>query len=108
MRANGTAMWKFSPQQLDRQTIRSVLSRDSRPSTYGEVIGLWQNDASFRKFFTAALCECPFDAFFWETPPVTSRTLERPFEFVLVQSAALSGVDPDPAPFATHFSAKPS
>ncbi len=45
-----------------------------------------------------------FTAFRWETPPVASATLHRPFEFVLRDSPGLA-VRPDPKPFAAHFGA---
>ncbi|MEE8426114.1 MAG: hypothetical protein V3S15_02440, partial [Woeseiaceae bacterium] len=41
--------------------------------------------------------------YFWETPPVTSATIDREFEFVLVDSPQLAGVRADEQAFANHF-----
>jgi hypothetical protein len=76
--------------------------------SFREVIGLWQDDGKFWEFFAALISQSPFDAFFWETPPVTKQTLERSFEFVVVEGASLSRLRPDPSPFASHFSSRPS
>jgi hypothetical protein len=78
----------------------------ARPLPAREVIGLWRDDESFRQFYCELLAASSFPAFFWETPPLTRQTIERPFEFVLVGSSALLGLRPDPSPFATHFSSR--
>lgn len=52
----------------------------------------------------AALIATPFAAYRWETPAVTTETLDRPFEFVCVASPGLTP-HADRAPFATHFTA---
>jgi len=49
------------------------------------------------------LCEAAFPAYFWETPPVTVDTVTRPFEFVLVDSPQLAGLEADSSGFAAHF-----
>lgn len=69
---------------------------------YGDVLALWRYDAGFRAFFISVLAAAPFTAFRWETPPVTTRTLDRPFEFVLLDSPGLE-VTADPAAFAAYF-----
>jgi hypothetical protein len=101
-------MWTSHLRQIDRQTIKATLSGDSRALSFREAIGLWQDSATFREFFTALISECPFDAFYWESPPVTDRTLDRSFEFVLVEGASLSRLRPDPSPFMSHFSSRQS
>jgi hypothetical protein len=106
--AHGTAMWTSSSQSIDKQTLKYFVNDGSHIMTCGDVIGSWQHDAKFRKFFSANLREAPFDAFFWETPPMTVRNLDRSFEFVLTQSETLSRVKADPSPFSTHFSSRQS
>jgi hypothetical protein len=97
-------MWKSHLHQIDSQTTRTTLADASGTLSFRQVIDLWQASEAFREFFTTAITECSFDAFFWETPPVSKATLERPFEFVLVASTALSRLTPDPSPFRSHFS----
>ncbi len=38
-------------------------------------------------------------ALFWETPPTTSSTRDRPFACILQDAPALAGLRPDPSPF---------
>ncbi len=45
----------------------------------------YQSDELFRSFFIKLLADAPFDAYFWETSPLTNERLERPFEFALQQ-----------------------
>jgi hypothetical protein len=101
-------MWKSQPQQIDRQTTKVTLSDGSQALSFREVIERWQNDAEFRDLFTTVISECAFDGFFWETPPVTARTIERPFECVLIEGASLSRLTPDSSPFKSHFSSRKS
>lgn len=44
---------------------------NEEPVSYAEVIERWQGDGDFREFFIALLAEAPYDAYFWETPPIT-------------------------------------
>ncbi|WP_339732064.1 hypothetical protein [uncultured Gimesia sp.] len=48
------------------------------------------------------LADSPFSAFRWETPPISTATVNRPFEFVLIDSPGLAGT-PDEQTFAAHF-----
>lgn len=49
------------------------------------------------------LRDVPFQAYFWETPPVRSLE-EQTFEFIVQKSDILAQVRGDPAPFAEHIS----
>ncbi len=73
--------------------------------SYADAIERWKCDGAFRAFFIGVLANAPFDAYFWETPPVTRATSAQPFEFVLVESPDLVRVDSDPDAFADHFEA---
>ena len=70
---------------------------------YHEVIDLWRTDDGFRSRFNETLSAAPFEAFFWETPPVSLAYLGRAFEFVLVDAPALAGVAADTFSFRRHF-----
>lgn len=96
-------MWTARSEELpNARGLRFNVDRDSRPATCADVLSGWQGDASFRAFFNGLLADCPYSAFRWETPPVTTATLSRPFEFVLLDSPALAR-RPDPNAFAGHF-----
>lgn len=71
--------------------------------TWQQAIALWQHDPAFRQVLTQALASLPFAAFFWETPPITPRTLDHPWECVAVVAPALATVSPDPSPFGRHL-----
>lgn len=95
--------WTSRSTQLDDgRVIRFAIDFDSSPSSYAEVLRRWQSDADFRAFFIGLLADSPFPAFRWETPPITTATANRAFEFVLLNSPdLLRNADADV--FAEHF-----
>jgi hypothetical protein len=56
-----------------------------------------------RELLAGCLRAAPYEAFFWETPPVTSRSRDAGFELVLIDSPMLAGVTAKPAPFADEL-----
>jgi hypothetical protein len=97
-------MWSSRSEQMaDGRILRVAIDRDSSPVSYAEVLRRWQQDADFRSVFIALLADAPFAAFRWETPPITTATANRPFEFVLLDSPGLAR-NPDAQAFAEHFS----
>ena len=85
------------------RVLRFRLRLNGEPLSWSDVMHRWQNDQSFRGFFISVLADAPFLAFFWETPPVTRATIDREFEFVLVDSRSLAGVRADEQAFANQF-----
>jgi hypothetical protein len=81
------------------------LLRDNEKLSWSDVVDRWQSDRSFRSFFISLLVDAPFPAYFWETPPVTVSTMTSAFEFVLVNSEELVGVQCDERAFADRFKA---
>jgi hypothetical protein len=96
-------MWSFHTHPIDPQTFQTTLTRDNEPLSFRSVLDLWQGRPEFRTAFSKTLAASPFEAFFWETPPVTDATLDRPFEFVVVEGRPLMRLQPDSAPFKAHF-----
>ena len=95
-------------QLTEGRVLRFSLLSDGEPLSWSDVVHRWQIDQSFRRFFISVLADAPFPAYFWETPPVTRNSIDREFEFVLVDSRSLAGVRTDEQAFANHFaSAKP-
>jgi hypothetical protein len=66
------------------------------------VLRLWQGDEPFRTFFISLLADAPFAGFRWETPPTTSTTADRPFEFVVLDAPRIDRT-PDTRAFAERF-----
>ena len=97
-------MWTCKRSELNGdRVLHHRIEREGEPVSYEQVIELWIESPGFRSFFTACLSDAPFSAFRWETPPVSVETLERPFEYVLVDSPWLA-VPPDRSAFEKHFS----
>lgn len=56
-----------------------------------------------RALLTDSLRAAPFDAYFWETAPLSPDRAEAPFEFVVVDSPRLAATQADPSAFADRF-----
>ncbi|GAB5407295.1 MAG: hypothetical protein Aurels2KO_55260 [Aureliella sp.] len=97
-------MWDTRIETLkDGRTERFVISKDNSPLSYANVLSLWQGNAHFRSYYTRLLADSSFAAYRWETPCVTTATLDRDFEFVLLRSDALAR-PVDATAFRSHFS----
>lgn len=97
-------MWDAKSLSNDADDIQQMqICSDGRPLSYAEVLNSWENDRAFAAFFNSLLAAAPYQAYLWETPPVTRSTVTRPFEFVLVNSPALGTFAPDRSAFAEHF-----
>lgn len=101
-------MWTAETEIVDDESRRLAVVRDGRRLSYADVVVHWQSDEDFRAFFVRLLAEAPYDAYLWETPPISRATVGRGFEFVLVDSPELARLTPDPEAFAPHFKAAPS
>jgi len=100
--------WETETENLERGRVRKVvISGGGEALTYADALALWRDDESFRDHFLSVLRAAPFDAFFWETPPITRETVRRTFEFVLVDGRELARMAPDPAAFQMYFAADP-
>ena len=96
-------MFDFKKVSLDGDRVHQyTITSDANPLRYSEVLQLLQNDESFRSFFISLLRDSPFTAYRWETPPVNSTMITRPFEFVLINSATLAR-KPDSNTYAAYF-----
>ena len=102
-------MYNTDVTKLDEgRVLRFRLLRDGEPLSWSNVVHRWQTDQPFRHFFISVLADAPFPAYFWETPPVTQPSIDRAFEFVLVDSRSLAGVRTDEQAFANHFASAQS
>ena len=102
-------MYSADVTQLDEgRVLRFGLLSDGEPLSWSDVMHRWQTDQSFRGFFISVLADAPFSAYFWEAPPVTRTSIDRQFEFVLVDSQSLAGVRTDEQAFANQFASAQS
>jgi hypothetical protein len=96
-------MWTARSEKLaGGRVLRIAIDLDGSAVSCADVLRLWQFDAEFRTFFSGILAAAPFSALRWETPPLTTATISRPFEFVLLDSPGLARQVDDKA-FAEHF-----
>ena len=79
-------MWTSRTVELPRRGTRTTLERAGAHASYRAVIDAWQRDPAFCAWFNDLFVASSFTAFRWETPPITSSTNDRPFEFVLLDS----------------------
>ena len=96
-------IWQAEAEELDAATLRLGFRDGGGLLDYGAVLAGWRGDGGFRDAFSEALAAAPYTAFLWETPPITARTLGRPFECVAIDSPALAAMTPEPEAFAAHF-----
>ncbi|TCK18263.1 hypothetical protein DFR30_1539 [Thiogranum longum] len=98
-------MWHMIQEQLQPGSTDPyrITADDGSVLSYAQVIEHWGNNTSFALFFSKQLAASAFEAFLWETPPITRDSLQRPFEYVLVDSPRLARASPDSTAFAEHF-----
>src|SRR5690242_11327628 len=101
-------MWEAQSTIIDNNNRKFSLLENGVRLEYAGVIQRWQENREFRDFYFSILREAPFDAFFWEHPPVTHINIKDGYEFVLVNSTTLSSVQADPSPFQEKFYADAS
>jgi len=95
-------MWTSHSTAISPAIHHFTLHHAGKPTSYAQVIEAWRTDSAFRHFYNAILANSPFSAYRWETPPVTSATAARPFEFVLMDAPELAR-PVDASAFAEHF-----
>lgn len=99
-----SATWEADTTPLDGGRVEQVRIRGpAGPLRWGEVIAQWRARPAFMDWFSELLARAPYEAFFWETPPLIRARLGDTFECVVVDSPILAGVRPDPGAFARQF-----
>jgi len=98
-------MWQAHSSEPDAGVRRIEIRDRNGPLRFDEVMRRWRDDGSFRAFWVDALRSVPFEAYAWETPPLTRRNLSRAFECVFVDHPALARTTADPAPFSEFLRA---
>lgn len=94
--------WQARMEPVDGGQRYQILLGDE-PISYEQVVAAWCDDVEFCRWFATLLKHATYAAYRWETPPVTSASLQQPFEFVLLDSPRLDR-PVDRTAFAEHFS----
>ena len=95
--------WSYESQKVRSGFIKYTILRDGNQVSFAEVAHWWRTVPEFVQFYNDLLSGAPFAAFFWEHPPVRRETLGRIYEFVLVDSPVLAGVQADYSSFISFF-----
>ncbi|CAM9944397.1 unnamed protein product [Scytosiphon promiscuus] len=74
-----------------------------RTLTFEEVVSLWRHSRPFTEMFADSMKAVPFEAVFWESAPVTRTTMNKPYEYVIVNAPRLAEVSADGSPFAEYI-----
>lgn len=97
-------MWTISVNKNQTGTIQKYSIKEKETSlSYIQVLRLWEKNEAFRSLFLNTLREAPYEAYFWETPPIHSKTVQNPFEFVLVNSQRLPFIKANSRAFSNQF-----
>ena len=78
------------------------LCRNGADLAYREVLSLWEQDQEFLDFYLSIFRQSGFESYVWETPPVTTDSLIRKFEFVLINNPT-AACAPDHDTFMEYF-----
>lgn len=94
-------MWTAQTKEIENGSWISI-QNNMLPISYDEIIDLWQSDSEFREYFSELLAGSHYEAFRWETPPITTTNIKKPFECVLLNSPYLAR-KPDKSAFGEHI-----
>jgi len=83
--------------------FRTWWLHQGRPLSFDQILDLWETNVEFTATFCEWLANVSFKAYFWETPPLWTKELARPFEHVVVDSPLLAEVRAEQEPFRQHF-----
>ncbi|RHZ36563.1 DUF6940 family protein [endosymbiont GvMRE of Glomus versiforme] len=98
---------KFSITTINNNTIKYQFTKsDNSKLTQKDFINLLKEGG---QEITEALKHANSQlksAYFWECPPITKNTLNKPFECVVIKSKSLDGITPNHSPFQKHINDK--
>ncbi len=97
-------MWKAVRERfVDGEKVSLILAGERL--SFAAALDGWRTDPDFSDFVLTQLAATPFDAFFWEMPPIAVGDIGRPYEYVTVDCPALRWAREDGSPFASHLAA---
>jgi len=95
--------WKLHPLQSTNNNLKFGITDDSKRLTFQQVLEFLGSSPDFIQFYNTLLINSGFEAFFWENPPATNKTLDQPYECNLINSSFLAGTTPDRKTFSQYF-----
>jgi hypothetical protein len=82
---------------------RYRLAENGTPLSSLRTLELLASDERFAHWFTSIIATSPYQAVYWELPPLCASTLDSTAEFVLIDAPGLARMAADPRPFSQHF-----
>jgi|GEM_PF-467549 len=82
--------------------LKYQLFQEGRKLSYREVLNLWEHNQAFVDFYISIFKKCGFDSFVWETPSISTSTVNRTFEFILHNAPRVSNT-PDSKTYESYF-----
>ncbi len=70
-----------------------------------DVINLWQTNDGFVEFYIEIFKKCGFNSYIWEASPVSTKTINQTFEFVLIKTP-ISSTPPDLKTFQSYYNSE--
>jgi hypothetical protein len=105
---NDMGTWStISDSVLSAHGVRHKVHADGDPVTTSAALDMLAESRAFRAFLTRTILSAGYTALRWETPPVTTDSIGRPFEFVLVNDPFLDA-EAEPEVFAPYFAERPA
>jgi hypothetical protein len=96
-------MWQTNTEsESNGQIIKMTMSEAENRLRFSDFLRLLSDSADFRCYFNEQLSLVPFSAFRWETPGVTTASMNHYFECILLDSPELSRT-PDVLAFSDYF-----
>ena len=96
---------KFTIEIVKQQehTVRFRLKKDDAYLSFEEVFKLWATNIEFIEFYTKALLELNYQAFYWEHPAVNKAFLSKTYECILQRSKPLERLSADEQSFKDYL-----
>jgi hypothetical protein len=99
-------VWRIRAENVPGGQRFEILRSASRVP-FQELFQLLESDPEFGAWYTGVLAQSGFGAFFWEHPPVSTRSLDAAAEFVLLDAPSLGWLRADPEPFRAQLERRP-
>lgn len=96
-------MWNFNTETISEDISKYKITFQGATINKASFIQYLKSSTGFIQFLNSILENSPYAAFFWEVHPFTKHSMEQDFEFVLVNSSALTKISTDPRSFRNQF-----
>lgn len=95
----------FTVEDVSPKSKKYRIHDGGEPLSFAAVVDAWKTSTEFVSFYNGLLQTVPYEAYFWEHPPLRTNNLDQPYEVVLVDSPTLATVSANAVPFQSYFGA---